>query len=101
MKAKKIEKTTTNRYVYNRNHKRYLECRGELNCSYCFYHSGENYDKKWYGDRISNKKEDIRYPNWKLVSKNKKQWQKKPIKIITRTIMSDGGYSFTVTEIRF
>jgi hypothetical protein len=35
--------------------------------------------RKWYRIPESDKLNSV-YPNWKLVSKNKKQWQKKPIK---------------------
>lgn len=78
MKAKKIMDETTNRYEYNRVRKRYLEGR-EIDCSYCKYHKGDNCDHKWYGKNSSG--DSLRYPNWKLVSKNKKQWIKKPMKI--------------------
>lgn len=82
MKVKKIMDETTSRYEYNKVHKRYLECKGEIHCSICGYHIGENIDNKWYGKyhddgKIIRK----RYPNWKLVSKNRKQWMKKPIKV--------------------
>ena len=77
MKAKKIMDETTNRYEYNRVRKRYLE-RREINCSYCGYHKGDNSDQKWYG--IYSESKTFRYPSWKLVSKNEKQWLKKPIK---------------------
>lgn len=84
MKVKKIVEKTTNRKVYNRAYKAYLECKGKIYCSYCPYHRVENDDKKWYGgliDEFTNKYH-IRYPNWKLVSKNRKQWMKKPIRIV-------------------
>jgi len=68
--------TTTSRSEFNRAYKSYLEKIGKIRCSYCPYHGGENSTKKWYGGF-----EEIRYPNWKLVSKNRKQWMKKPTKI--------------------
>lgn len=85
MKVKKIMDETTNRYEYNKVRKRYLEHK-EISCSFCRYHRGENIDHKvYYGrhydDRSYEKYNHTRYPNWKLVSKNKKQWMKKPIKI--------------------
>jgi len=77
MKTKKIIGETTNRGEFNCAYKRYLEHKGKIHCSYCKYHKGENKTTKWYGGFD----EDITYPNWKLVSKNKKQWMKKPTKI--------------------
>ena len=53
---------------------------------------GENSTQKWYGGFVYDDMETCRgkrkgtnttYPNWKLVSRNKKQWMKKPI-VITR-----------------
>jgi len=84
MKAKKIVDTTTNRGEFNRAYKFYQEQSGKLRCSYCKYHRGENCKNKYYGsfdkfDNISN----IRHPNWKLVSKNRKQWMGKPRKILS------------------
>jgi len=75
-------KTTTNRGVFNRAYKKYLESKGEIYCSYCKYHRGENKTTKYYGG-YSNKK--VNYPSWKLVSKNRKQWMKKPMKMIVDT----------------
>lgn len=78
---KNVVDSTTNRKVFNRAYKCYLEKQGKLHCSWCKYHNGENYDKKWYGGHYNEKKNEynIRYPNWKLVSKNRKQWMKKPM----------------------
>ena len=78
MKTKKIVNNSTNRGEFNRAYKRYLECKGEIHCSYCGYHRGENKTSKWYGGF-----ENTRFPNWKLVSKNRKQWMKKQI-VITK-----------------
>lgn len=85
MKVKKIMDETTNRYEYNRTRKRYLEHR-EIHCSFCRYHRGDNLDHKVYYGRVYyddkyKKNNHTRFPNWKLVSKNTKQWMKKPIKI--------------------
>lgn len=93
MKSKKIVKTTTSRSEFNRAYKFYLEQKGEIMCSYCGYHRGENSDKKWYGgyDDIS-----MIHPNWKLVSKQPKQWMKKPIKINIRWY---GGYQYIYYDI--
>lgn len=90
-------KTTDNRYVYNRLRKEMLEQEGKLRCSFCGYHKNENRSGKWYGGYTSwgyvgrkitgtklysNRVEywDIRYPNWKLISKNRKQWMEKKVK---------------------
>ena len=95
MKSKKIVKTTTSRSEFNRAYKFYLEQKGEIMCSYCGYHRGENSDKKWYGgyDDIN-----IRYPSWKLASKQPKQWMIKPIKKIIKYY---GGYQRICVEIIF
>lgn len=76
MKKGQEYKTTTNRTVYNRLRKEKLSY-----CSYCkwhgnFYHLSEN--DQWKSYWLQGTK-----PNWKLVSKNKKQWMKKPLKIKT------------------
>ncbi len=83
---------TTNKYVYNRIYKRYLDSTRKIHCARCRYHKGENQEGKWYGglERYKNSIYryadgtpgetyiEIRYPSWKLVSKNKKQWLPKP-----------------------
>ena len=68
-------KKTLNRSVYNRARKRYLDEYGYIHCSRCQYHFSDNLTTKWYG--ISSYGAKNRYPNWKLVSKNKKQWMQK------------------------
>ena len=81
MGVKQIVKTTTNRGEFNRAYKKYLEVsKAELHCSYCRFHKGENYTGKSYGEH--HKK--TLYPNWKLVSKQPKQWMKKPIKMVKK-----------------
>ena len=82
MKNNKLVKTTTNRGLFNRAHKIYLENRGKINCAYCPYHRKENNKSKYYGKYGYDLK--IKFPNWKLVSKNSKQYMDKPIKIITK-----------------
>lgn len=77
-KNKTIYDTTASRYVYNRSRKEFLEKNGEIYCSRCPYHRVENITKKRY---YGNSREGIRHPSWKLVSKNRKQWMKKPITI--------------------
>jgi len=64
MKAKKISKTTTSRSEFNR--------------AYKAYHRGENDERKCYNiDTRANGQIKAKYPNWKLVSKNRKQWMEK------------------------
>jgi len=85
-----IVDTTTSRSEFNRAYKGYLEKKGKIHCTYCGYHKSENDDtKKWYGGYIyddmetccgKRKKINTRYPNWKLVSKQSKQWMKTSIK---------------------
>ncbi len=85
MKSRKIVMNTTNRGEFNRAYKEYLtHLRNGIHCSRCKYHSSENCDDKWYGGFLieTNNDNKIRYPNWKLVSKNNKQWMNKPVKII-------------------
>jgi ribulose kinase len=94
-KAKKISKTTTNRSVYNRAHKHDLEHSGKIRCSYCEYHKNENYDGHCYG---GFEDDNLKRPNWKLVSKNKKQWQKKTSKI-NKTISKVNGKVYLTIKI--
>ena len=79
MKIKKIVQETANRSEFNRTYKMYLESKCKIHCSYCGYHRGENETNKYYGGYVKNN--NIKYPSWKLVSKQRKQWMKKPIKI--------------------
>jgi hypothetical protein len=78
MRSKVISKTTTNRGEFNRAYKFYLERKGKIHCSLCKYHRSENYTGNHYG---GNETRNIKFPNWKLVSKSKKQWMAKPMKI--------------------
>jgi hypothetical protein len=81
MRNKKLVKTTTHRGEFNRAYKVYLEQKGLIHCSYCSYHRGENDEgRKWYGKANHDR---LRFPNWKLVSKNRKQWIGKPMRIVT------------------
>ena len=98
MKVKKIVNNTTNRSEFNRAYKTYLERTGKIRCSYCGYHSNENSKKKWYGGFVYNDMETcIKYPNWKLVSKNPKQWINSPIKVVTKTIRWNGKKYIDIT----
>lgn len=88
MKVKEIVEETANRGEFNRAYKEYLERKGKIHCSYCKYHKNENYTGKWYGayetaDSKGNliPPDKIKVPNWKLVTKRRKQWMGKPIKI--------------------
>lgn len=81
MKNKEILEKTSNRKVFNYAYKEHLERTGKIRCSYCRYNKGENSTQYWYGGHWSDKINDyiIKHPSWKLVSKNRKQWMKKPI----------------------
>lgn len=90
MKVKEITEQTTNRGEFNRAYKRYLEHEDLINCDRCRYHKGENYKGKWYGgyetaDSKGNliPPDKVKVPNWKLVTKRRKQWMGKPLKITT------------------
>ena len=80
---KNIMDTTDNNSIYNKTRKEYLERKGLIHCSWCAYHHGENEDNKYYGTLVHNwrdlKSKGIRYPNWKLISRNEKQWMEKPL----------------------
>lgn len=107
MGSKILTQTTTNRGEFNRAYKAHLEHTGRIRCSYCGYHKNENNYDKWYGGIIYDDMEtcsdkrrgtNTRYPNWKLVSKNNKQWMKKPIKIVEGSTMISKK---TYIEIKF
>ena len=90
--TKRIVKTTTSRGEFNRAYKALLENTRRIHCSHCGYHRGENNEKKWYGGY-----EKIRHPNWKLVSRNGKQWMKKPTKIEEKTSRWNGKNYIDIT----
>lgn len=98
---KRLVKTTTSRYEFNRAYKMHLEHKGEIYCSRCPYHRKENLDHNWYGGILddSRNKYKIRYPNWKLVSKNGKQWMKKTIRITEEVSKYDSKRTYV--EIKF
>ena len=80
-KAKKISKETTSRSEFNGAYKAYLEHTGKIHCGRCPYNRGENDTRKFYSiDTRTNGHIMGRHPNWKLVSKNRKQWMQKPTK---------------------
>lgn len=70
---------TTNRAYFNKLYKLYLELQAEIRCSYCQYNRNENRKTKSYGGRIKNEedRQNIIFPNWKLISKKEKQWMDK------------------------
>jgi len=74
-----IVQSTTNRGEFNRAYKEHLERVGKIHCSRCPYNRNENDKRKWYGG-FGEKR--VKQPNWKLVSKNPKQWMGKPVKIV-------------------
>ena len=80
MKGKLELKTTVNRQLHSKLYRRQLEHGGKIKCSYCHPNKGCNKSRKTksYGGFSDEK---INYPNWKLVSKNSKQWMGKSIKI--------------------
>ena len=82
MKERIEYKTTVNRTVYNRLRKTILENDAKIRCSFCGYHKNENETNRWYGCFALSEKyaNSIHYPNWKLASKNRKQWMKKKLK---------------------
>lgn len=84
---------TTNRGEFNRAYKASLQKKSKIHCSYCGYHSNENYEGKHYGGIVMN---DLIMPSWKLVSKNRKQWMNKPIK---KNIRRYGGNTYTYIDI--
>ena len=79
---KKIVQSTTNRREFNRAYKGFLERKGLIRCSYCGYNSGENYKGRHYGGHGEN----LNFPNWKLTSKNPKQWMEKCIEMETKNL---------------
>ena len=85
-------RTTTNNYVFNR-----VRIPYDSQCGYCgcghscastqekYYHVCKKYKNKYskeFGYYIKTDNYEIvgRFPNWKLVSKNKKQWMNKKLK---------------------
>ena len=95
--------TTVNNSVYRKARKKFLEHNGKLKCSLCKYHLGDNSDYKYYGTTRSWTGNDkIRFPSWKLVSKNKKQWESKPssFKIIEKRDYNS-NFKYSYVEIKF
>jgi len=86
---------TNNRSYYNKLRKFYLAVDGKISCSFDKYHKGENNTNNWYGgfhdDNGYYKEKKLKYPNWKLVSKNKKQWMNKKLKITKEVKLNWSG----------
>jgi hypothetical protein len=80
MKSKKIMQNTTNRSEFNKAYKYYLEATGEIHCSYCCYHKGENSKKKYFGGYLDIP-DNVIHPNWKLTTRNRKQWMNKEVEV--------------------
>lgn len=90
MKTRKILETTTSRSEFNRAYKAHLANSGEIYCKYCGHHKGENHTNKlyhidypWLNSKLLNNR-----PNWKLATKNRKQWMNKKYKTKTYTYYS-------------
>mgnify|MGYP001765875529 CR=1 FL=1 len=105
MKAKKISDETTNRGEFNRAHKHALEKKGKIHCSRCGYHRGENYTGNCYGgyERMNGRAKEMKmtYPNWKLVSKNPKQWMDKPMRTVTKISNRGTRWESIYVQIKF
>jgi hypothetical protein len=97
MKMHKSLKETTHRRTYNLVSKHLF-----ANCPYCPWHPNfwrlcTRYSYLVYeedGSEKNEKQKFQRHPNWKLVSKNKKQWMKKPY-IQVRRDYPDGNFYIT------
>ncbi|MBC9914798.1 hypothetical protein [Chitinophaga varians] len=100
MKKLKILKTTDHRGTYNKMNKSLYAM-----CDRCRWHSifqkncCENvFPAMWYEEDGTDKPEKLKYsfhPNWKLVSKNRKQWMKK------RFLTQRRDYANNTYDIRF
>jgi hypothetical protein len=99
MGNKNIVDNTTNRGEFNRAYKRYLEGKGKISCTYCRYHRNENGKGRGYygGYERTNGHVKIIYPNWKLVSSNRKQWMKKSMKVVEKTVRWSGAKYIDIT----
>ena len=93
-KHKRELETTTNRWLFNRLYKE-----ANASCSYCKWHTNDNSTNKLYGGWVSGQfKKGLTYPSWKLCSKNRKQWMKKPIKIVSSE-MHPGWISIVIESL--
>ena len=103
MKNKEILERTANRKVFNYAYKEHLERKGKIRCAWCRYNKGENSTQDWYGGHWNDEINDykIKYPSWKLSTKNRKQWMKKPIKINEKTYVRYDGKIFHRVDINW
>jgi hypothetical protein len=92
MKSIQEYTTTVNRSVYNKVHKE-----RHARCSYCKWHGPHSENDSWkcYYKSDYNGKAKEKYPNWKLVSKNKKQWMKKTL-IFENVTNSHGRWTYWI-----
>ena len=66
-------------WTTNRNLHKKFRMKDELSCSYCGPNRGCNRKgKRHYGGKEKDGVLDLRYPSWKLATKNRKQWYPKP-----------------------
>ena len=72
--AKRQQETTTDNRIYNLS---VYQC-NDLCCKSCVNRRRREDYSIW----TTKKRVHAKFPNWKLVSKNKKQWMKKPLKYI-------------------
>ena len=95
MKKSNEFETTTNRSLHTKLYRRNLEHTAKMRCSFCGPNKGCNQRAKTksYGGFD----EDITIPNWKLVSKNPKQWMKKPIKSKKEKLRCNNREYVTIT----
>jgi hypothetical protein len=96
-----LENTVNNAY-FNKLYKKDLEMSGEISCAYCPYNKHENRKTKYYGGRVKSEddRQNVNFPNWKLVSKNRKQWMKKP-KTYKVEVEKSKWYEYYWIEIKF
>jgi len=97
---KKIEQYgwTNNRSVYNKLRKYHLQGVGKIRCAWCGYNKNENSNKHWYG---GFEEDSVKYPSWKIVSKNRKQWMDKPkgYKVTKKVIKRSWRDPYTLYEV--
>lgn len=83
--SNKEYKTTTNKRVFKICH----FAQQDMCCLACSKRRRRKYYRIFeYGD-----KKFVRTPNWKLVSKNRKQWMKKPIKFSKSKIIYNNSFT--------
>lgn len=62
MRTKELMKSIGNRTAYNKYRKRYLAYTGQINCSFCPYHKGEN--SGWKENRSWKRYRRVQYKVW-------------------------------------